>query len=356
MSIEIIPNWHPIFVHFSVALLSVSGVMFLASTLLKKEQLFVVARWNLWLGVAITIGTVAAGFYAYNTVAHDGPSHAAMTDHRNWALGAASLFALLAVWSLAKHRTADKASPLFIACILIATGLLAVTGFKGGEAVYRHGLGVMRMPEVSGDGGHGSHSHGEGEEHGAIHNEHQKEETSPEHNSDHAHGDHNHEEENAHNSTHDTETAIIEEFINPLEPAGVVKAFREALKNKDEDAIRALLLPDVFISEGGNAERSLDEYASHHMVSDMEFVAAVEDSVNDQQVHVSGDTAWIVTEIVSNGLFRGTNVHSKLMETMVLTNTKDGWRVAHIHWSSGPASNDSKQTSKEDDGHGDHEH
>ena len=38
MGIEIIPNWHPIFVHFSVALLSVSGLIFLASTLLKKEQ------------------------------------------------------------------------------------------------------------------------------------------------------------------------------------------------------------------------------------------------------------------------------------------------------------------------------
>ena len=38
MSIEIIPNWHPIFVHFSVALLSVSGVMFLASALLKKSN------------------------------------------------------------------------------------------------------------------------------------------------------------------------------------------------------------------------------------------------------------------------------------------------------------------------------
>ncbi len=151
-------------------------------------------RWNLWLGVAITLGTVAAGFYAYNTVAHDGPSHAAMTDHRNWALVTASLFVLLAVWSLAKHRTADKASSLFIACILIATGLLAVTGFKGGEAVYRHGLGVMRMPEVSGDGGHGSHSHGEGEEHGATHNEHQKE-APHEHKDNHldgSHGDHEH--------------------------------------------------------------------------------------------------------------------------------------------------------------------
>lgn len=36
-----------------------------------------------------TIGTVLAGWYAYNTVPHTALSHAAMTDHRNWALSTA---------------------------------------------------------------------------------------------------------------------------------------------------------------------------------------------------------------------------------------------------------------------------
>ena len=39
--------------------------------------------------------------------------------------------------------------------------LLAITGYKGGEVVYRHGGGVMRMPVILEDGGHGSHSHEE---------------------------------------------------------------------------------------------------------------------------------------------------------------------------------------------------
>ena len=161
MVIEIIPNWHPIFVHFTVALLSLSSLLYLAGLVLRRPNLLIVARWNLWIGAGITVGTVLAGFYAYNTVAHDGPSHAAMTDHKNWALVTASIFGVLAIWSLAKHRGAKSVSTGFVVLILLASGLLAVTGYKGGEVVYRHGMGVMRMPEISGDGGHGSHAHGE---------------------------------------------------------------------------------------------------------------------------------------------------------------------------------------------------
>jgi len=167
MDMEIIPNWHPIFVHFTVALLSISALLYLAGLVFKKPNFLTVARWNLWIGAGITIGTVLAGFDAYNTVAHDGPSHAAMTDHKNWALVTASIFGLLALWSLLKHRGAKTVSAGFVTLILLASALLGMTGYKGGEVVYRHGIGVMRMPEVSGDGGHGSHSHGEevGEDH-----------------------------------------------------------------------------------------------------------------------------------------------------------------------------------------------
>lgn len=160
MNIEIIPNLHPIFVHFTVALLSISALFFFAGLILKNTTFLIVARWNLWVGGTITILTILAGFYAYGTVAHDELSHAAMTDHKNWALVTAFMFAVLTGWSLAKHRGAKTVSSGFVVLILLASGLLGVTGFKGGEVVYRHGTGVMRLPVISGDGGHDSHSHG----------------------------------------------------------------------------------------------------------------------------------------------------------------------------------------------------
>lgn len=194
MDMEIIPNWHPMLVHFTVALLSVSALLYLAGLVLKKPNLLVVARWNLWIGALATILTVIAGFDAYNSIPHDGPLHAAMTDHKKWALVTASIFGVLALWALLKHRGAKTVGVVFVVLILLASGLLAMTGYKGGEVVYRHGGGVMRMPEISGDGGHGSHAHGEGEEHGDMPAHDSMDMTSMEDN----HSDHEHDAQSSH--------------------------------------------------------------------------------------------------------------------------------------------------------------
>ena len=103
MIVEIIPNWHPIFVHFTVALFSTATGLFVLGTVAGKKEwsktVLTAAHINLWLGALATIATIAAGLYAYNTVNHDAPSHLAMTDHRNWAFGTAALFALITLWS-----------------------------------------------------------------------------------------------------------------------------------------------------------------------------------------------------------------------------------------------------------------
>lgn len=185
MNIEIIPNYHPIFVHFTIGLLSVSALLYLLGSILKKENLFTAARWNLWIGAVLTVGTVIAGFDAYNTVGHDAASHAAMTDHKNWALPTAGIFLVLAVWAGWKQRGAQTVSPIFVGIIVLASGLLAVTGYKGGEVVYRHGTGVMSLPEIQGDGGHGSHDHG-----GAR--DHHEAEKQPQQEDEHDHSAHEH--------------------------------------------------------------------------------------------------------------------------------------------------------------------
>lgn len=185
MNIEIIPNWHPIFVHFSIGLLGISTLFYLGGLIFKRPHLLTVARWNLYAGALITVATVLAGLYAYSTVTHDGPSHAAMTDHRNWALFTAATFILLALWSGWKQREAITVSPVFVVAILSASVLLAITGYKGAEAVYRHGIGVMRLPEIHGDGGHTSHTHGDMTPH--------HETTENENSENHDHSAHNHE-------------------------------------------------------------------------------------------------------------------------------------------------------------------
>lgn len=171
---EIIPNWHPIFVHFTVALLTVSVVLYMVGSFINntdlKNQLLTVARWNLWLGTAFTVITVLTGWYAYNTVAHDEPSHLAMTDHRNWALVTASVFFIFTLWSVWAHVKAKNLSLWLVAGLLMALTLLGSTAWRGGEIVYRYGLGVMSLPVVNVNNADG-HDHSHNDEHGDMHQE-----------------------------------------------------------------------------------------------------------------------------------------------------------------------------------------
>ena len=161
--VTILPNWHPLFVHFTVALLIVATAIHLLSRFMPdselRNQLTIVARWNLRIGVAITLITVALGWYAYYTVDHDTPSHLAMTEHRNWAMATLTLFLGVAGWEYYLHRHGKNKGWLFTSLLVGAASLLLVTAWHGGELVYRYGLGVMSMPKHEG-AGH-NHDHGD---------------------------------------------------------------------------------------------------------------------------------------------------------------------------------------------------
>jgi len=152
---EIIPNFHPLFVHFTVALFMLSVGLFVVTPFMKprlREQWQTVARWALWFGAGLTVITGLTGLDAYNTVAHDAPSHAAMTDHRNWAIATMALFLGLTAWSIIRVRRKQALGTVFIVAMVIAGGLLASTAWRGGELVYRYGLGVMSLPTAEEEG------------------------------------------------------------------------------------------------------------------------------------------------------------------------------------------------------------
>lgn len=161
--IQVIPNWHPVFVHFTVALLSLSVFFSIIVKFLRdgtlKEQWQILASWNLWLGTAFGIVTALAGWYAYNTVMHDAPSHAAMTVHFYWALATLAVFVLLSAWSVWNLRMQGKSGVLFAVLLLAGGVLLMSTAWHGGELVYRYGLGVMSLPQATEEGDGDGHAH-----------------------------------------------------------------------------------------------------------------------------------------------------------------------------------------------------
>jgi len=120
----------------------------------------------------------------------------------------------------------------------------------------------------------------------------------------------------------------------PAEPAATVAAFERALVRGDLDAADALLEPDVLIFEGGGIERSRQEYAEGHMKHDAEFLKSATIKLLSQSGDGIGDMAWIGSERTMGALREGKPTDIVSTETMVLRRRADGWRIAHIHWSS----------------------
>tara|TARA_R110002095_G_C4236942_1_gene238570 strand:+ start:1587 stop:2210 length:624 start_codon:yes stop_codon:yes gene_type:complete len=163
--IEIVPNWHPLAVHFPVALVMTSTLFFLAGLIFKSnlsKELLAASKWCLWSAGVAAIVAATFGWFAYNSVAHDEPSHAAMTLHKEWAIPTAVFISLLALYAYAIRDIWGRKKKVLVAILLISASLLtSITGWLGGEAVYRYGIGVMRIPNADDH----SHSGAESEDH-----------------------------------------------------------------------------------------------------------------------------------------------------------------------------------------------
>lgn len=134
-----------------------------------------------------------------------------------------------------------------------------------------------------------------------------------------------------HAHSHDHAAALAPDA---MAAATTVDAFHAALKAGDTAAALTFLAPEVMIFEEGGAERSRDEYASHHLGSDAAYAAASEAVVLRRSGWADGDVAWITSEGRTTGQFNNRPVDRLTTETMVLKRHADGWRIHHIHWSS----------------------
>lgn len=150
--IEIIPNFHPAFVHFPIAFVTAALAFTAIGTLFRRwpyaAQCLVTGRWMLWGAALSALIAAAFGWFAFNSVAHDEVSHAAMILHRNWALGALTALLALAAWDVWRWRSGKTPPPGFLVLLVVAWLLVMSTAWHGAELVYRHGLGVMALPDA----------------------------------------------------------------------------------------------------------------------------------------------------------------------------------------------------------------
>ncbi|GEA11037.1 nuclear transport factor 2 family protein [Alteromonas sp. KUL49] len=116
-------------------------------------------------------------------------------------------------------------------------------------------------------------------------------------------------------------------------PAIVVLAFHTALETGDVEKARALLADKLTVFEGGGVERSADEYAQHHMLSDMKYLAAVETKSIEHQVTMFENTAISISRTHTVGNYNGKDRDYEGMETIALVKQDGQWKIKHIHWS-----------------------
>ena len=92
-----------------------------------------------------------------------------MLIHRNWAIPTAIGLLFLAMWDVFKSRAHQVMSWFTLIVLTLLSGSVAVTGWLGGEVVYRHGIGVLSLPEIAaGSDSHG-HVHGDSDSHSHQH-------------------------------------------------------------------------------------------------------------------------------------------------------------------------------------------
>jgi uncharacterized membrane protein len=142
----LVPGWHPMAVHFPLALVVTAALFLLAARLLRSENyaatLATVGTWNLCLGAVAALFALATGLAAMIDLHVGVAARQAISLHVKWAIFTTLALVLLAVWRGAGSAQESRPSWIFMAVLLAATAALTVTGYRGGENVYRYGVGV----------------------------------------------------------------------------------------------------------------------------------------------------------------------------------------------------------------------
>lgn len=131
-------------------------------------------------------------------------------------------------------------------------------------------------------------------------------------------------------------TPAIDVPADATAAVAIADQFAQALAGGDFETVETLLAPDVLILESGGAERSREEYLSHHAISDAKFLKDAHQQLLRRRAHAAGELVWIGSESELHTTKDGAPLTMLSTETMVLRHTPDGWRIAHIHWSSRP--------------------
>lgn len=143
--------WHPVFVHFPIALFVTTLVFDEAGIILKRSYLRDGAVWLLGLGLIGGIGGLLSGELAEEAAEHAGVPETLIETHETLAVITMCVFGLLFLWRLFyRTRLAESLMAPYFLIGIIGLGTLTATGHDGGSLVYEHGAGMKTVIQSSG--------------------------------------------------------------------------------------------------------------------------------------------------------------------------------------------------------------
>jgi len=144
-----LPSWHPLVVHFPIALVLSATALLLAARLLRNESLAAtvatVGTWNLCLGAAAALFALATGLGAVLDLHVSAAVHQAISVHVKWAMLTTLLLVLLAVWRGAGSASRSRPSWIFLIVLIAASFTLSYTAYRGGKNVFEYAVGVKKI-------------------------------------------------------------------------------------------------------------------------------------------------------------------------------------------------------------------
>ncbi len=150
---EWVPGWHPVVVHFPVALVITAALCLTVAFVLPRNRyapvLATVGTWNLCIGAATVFLALGTGLGAAIGLHITAAAHAAVSAHVKSAFVTTVLVLLAALWRSVGVPPASRPSSVFMVILWMATASLLLTGYRGGRNVYVHGVGVEAAQSVS---------------------------------------------------------------------------------------------------------------------------------------------------------------------------------------------------------------
>ena len=135
--------FHPMIVHFTIALFSFSVLMDILGLIMKKDSFHVASWYSLITSVVAVIFTVIAGAIAENMVKISPAAQDILEIHEKIGFSVVTIILSLAIWRIIlKGKMPIKGLTLFMVISVIGVIIMTIGGYFGGELVYTYEVAV----------------------------------------------------------------------------------------------------------------------------------------------------------------------------------------------------------------------